>query len=121
MKGFLEVLVQDVEESVCEAPHEEEDGYERHLRALDMTVTAVKSCRRTGMIDCLVVISPAPVTTWSSTLFLLVALSRASTADGRRSALVSVEETSLFPKLNLPIMDMGYRLKEALSRYEINR
>jgi hypothetical protein len=59
------------------------------------------------MIDCLVVISPAPVTAWSSTLFLRVALSSASTADGRRSVLVSVEETALLPKLNLPIMKMG--------------
>lgn len=36
VKGLLEVLVQDVEESVCKAPHEEENGDERHLGALDM-------------------------------------------------------------------------------------
>jgi hypothetical protein len=36
VKRLLEMLVQDVKESVCEAPHEEEDGDERHLGALDM-------------------------------------------------------------------------------------
>jgi hypothetical protein len=35
---FLEVLVQDVKESVRETPHEEEDGDKRHLGALDMVV-----------------------------------------------------------------------------------
>jgi hypothetical protein len=31
VKGLLEVLVQDIEETVCETPHEEEDSDERHL------------------------------------------------------------------------------------------
>jgi hypothetical protein len=31
MQSLLEVFVQDIEETVCEAPHEEEDGDERHL------------------------------------------------------------------------------------------
>jgi len=59
-------------------------------------------------MDWRVVISPAPVTAWSSTLFLRVASSRASTAEGRRSVLLSDDEASALPKLNLPIM---YRLR----------
>jgi hypothetical protein len=38
VKRLLKVLVQDIEESVCKAPHEEEDGDERHLGALDMVL-----------------------------------------------------------------------------------
>ena len=31
MESFLEVLVQDIKQTVCETPHEEEDGDERQL------------------------------------------------------------------------------------------
>lgn len=103
VERFLEVLVQDIEEAVCETPHEEEDGDERHLVWLVIAVWSPRD-RRTGMMDCLVVISPAPVTAWSSTLLLRVALSMASIADGRRSVLLSVDDESLFLKLNLPIV-----------------
>jgi hypothetical protein len=31
VKSLLEVLVQDIEQAVCETPHEEQDGDERYL------------------------------------------------------------------------------------------
>lgn len=61
VKGFLEVLVQDVEKTICKAPHEEQNGDERYLE-MSMVVSLPYKCRHTGMIDCFVVISPAPVT-----------------------------------------------------------
>lgn len=106
MESLLKVLVQDIEETVCETPHEEEDGDKRNLFK-SVTFVSNLTSLPTGMMDCLVVISPAPVTAWSSTLFLCVALSMTSTADGRRSVLLSAHEELLLPKLNLPIVCSG--------------
>lgn len=110
MESFLEVLVQDVEEAVRETPHEEEDSDERYL-ARSIWCAIESGFRRTGMMDCLVVISPAPVTAWSSTLFFCVALSMTSTAEGRRSVLLSLDK-SLLPKLDQPILCVMIDLRQ---------